>query len=234
MKKLLFFALVLTMVLASAVPAMAVPSYDSTTMIDVTTDIDNKIFLINGEAVVTYTVSITNISKSGDLPQVIVTPLGDNDLAASKITKINNKATEIFTFTVVYTELGSYDFWVNVKNMQGNSGKWNYEANSNIVTIEVVKAPVNLPDGFTISSDGLNITKDALGFGFNSNGKNVSVEFNGVGLDVNSDVNANNNGIMIKTKVFAVGTYIVSNTDTGESLTFVVELVNGEYNISIV
>jgi len=234
MKKLLSFALVLTMLLVFAFSAMATPSYDSTVYVNITPD--DKAIVLAGEAVdVTFTVEITNISKSGDLPQITVTPLGDNTEGIAAITnvKIVNKSTAVFTFTVTYTEVGDYDFWVNIKNMQGNSGKWNYEFTTNAVTVSVIEPPETLPEGFEFTDDGLLISKDALGIGdFAANGKTVTVFHDGIDLSVNSDANASNSGIQIKFKVLDVGVYVITNTETG--LIFSFEIVKLDGNKSII
>ena len=236
MKKFMTVALVLALALAFAVPAMAVPSYDSTVYVNITPD--DPGIILNGDSVdVTFTVDVTNISKSGDLPQIVVTPLGDNTagIAASALTKIANGNTAAFTFTVTYTEIGEYEFAVNIKNMQGNSGKWNYEFNSAPVTVSIIAPPEEegIPEGFAFVDGGMTISKDALGIGdFDSNGKDIIVYFNGSAKDVNSQVNASNNGLKIKDKALLVGVYEIINTATG--LTFKFEIIRLGDNAAIV
>ena len=176
MKRLISHALVLMMVLAFTVPALAAPSYDSTVYVDITPD-DQGIVLIGDSVDVTFTVNVTNISKSGDLPQIVVTPCGDNTegIAASNVTKIITQGTGVFEFTVTYTEIGDYDFWVEIKNMQGNSGKWNYEFVSEKVTVSIVD--FDMVDAFNkaiaagnydvVDGEGIYI----LGYKFTKNGK---------------------------------------------------------------
>jgi len=230
MRKLITLGLIVTLVLSFSIPVMAQPSYDSTVYVDITPD-DMEIILAGDSVEVYYTVNVQNISQSGDLPQIIVTPFGDNTdaLAASVVTKIANKKTAAFTFTVTYTEVGEYEFWVNIKNMQGNSGKWNYEFTTEKIITKVIAPPVEMPDGFTIDDGGnLNITKDALNIGnFSSNGKDITVTRNGVPVNVNSDINVNNNGLSIKAKAFIVGVYVITNTATGQTMSFEIANIDG-------
>jgi hypothetical protein len=108
-----------------------------------------------------------------------VTPFGHNTsgISASKPTLIAKEDTVEFTFTVTYAEEGTYDFCVNIKNMRGNSGKWNYEFNACGGNVSVVASSESeLPDGFTFTSDGLLINCwDALGIDVDAsnNGKNI-------------------------------------------------------------
>ncbi|MCL1810537.1 MAG: hypothetical protein FWG42_12345 [Clostridiales bacterium] len=231
MKKLLTITLVLALVLASAVPAMAVPSYDSTVLVEITPD-DKEIILSGDSVEVIYTVTVQNISKSGDLPQIVVTPLGDNTgtLAPSSAVKIINTSAVAFTFEVTYTEIGEYDFWVNIKNMQGGSGKWNYEFTSTAVTTTIIAPPPveQLPEGFSINGDGLFITKNALGIGdFSPNGKELTVLIDGVSVDVNSDVNASSGGICIKYKTLKPGVYVIKNETSDLEFSFEIKKLDG-------
>lgn len=233
MKKYIAFFLALIMAFAVSVPVMAIPSYDSTVLVDITPD-DAEIILSGDSVDVTYSVNVTNISKSGDLPQIVVTPFGDNTtgLATSAVTKIVNKNTVIFEFTVTYTEIGEYEFWVNIKNMQGNSGKWNYEFTSDPVTTVIIAPPASLPDGFSISGDGLAITKNALKIGeFSSNGKDIIATIDGILYDVNSEIGVSNNGIVIKEKVLKPGMYVITNTASGLSFRFEIEKLDGYQSI---
>ena len=225
MKKTL--VLLLTVAFAFAVPMMAGPSYDSTVMVNISPD--TKEIILSGDSVdVTYTIGVTNISKSGDLPQIVVKPFGDNTegLTATPVTKIAKGKTVEYTFTVTYTEVGEYFFWVNIKNMQGNSGKWNYEFTSDAVNVTIIAPPASLPDGFFFDDGNLWLVKNILGLeNIPASGGHI-VKRNGVALSGNSDSNANSWGIQIKSKVLETGTYEIVY-DCEVLLTFEIAKLDG-------
>jgi hypothetical protein len=240
MKKFILFVFVLTMALVFSVPVMAVPSYDSTVYVEITPD-DPVIVLYGNSVEVTYVVSVTNISKSGTLPQMRVSPLGDNTecLDAAPLIYIYPGQTEEFAFTVSYTEAGVYDFAAWIRNIQGNSGKWNYEFTTANVSVTIVDAPEeeSLPEGFSIDGTGLKLSKELLvenigNFGAEGQNTTITITLDDASISSGKDFNTNNNGITIKK--FEVGTYAVTNTVDGVSETFTFRVMLDENNSVII
>lgn len=240
MKKFLVFAFVLTMALVFSVPAMAIPSYDSTVRVEVKPD--DLAIVLNGDSVeVVFTVSITNISKSGTLPQLLVVPEGDNTeaLAAAPITSIESGQTKEFSFTVTYTEVGSYSFNVWIRNMQGNSGKWNYEFRPFGVTVEIVEQKPEFPDGIGTDKDGnLIINSELLGGVLpQSNGQGwIEITVDGTvlrsGGQGGAQYNTNSKSIKIERAALADGVVEIKvatfNPNTEASLAFLLFMENGK------